>query len=203
MTRREAAAGITGAMSELYDVFVDWPGRLGREMPGLVRRLEGVGARRVLDVGCGTGRHVEAFLERAFDAYGADASPDMLEKARGLGLDEARLFDWRLGQDPPATLRALRPFDAITCMGNVWPHLVALEELEAAGRAILELLRPGGLLVCGLKAFVVRQQTGDPYLPLLKREHAGRPLFFVRFVDFDVDLPDGGDEGASSCDLHV
>jgi hypothetical protein len=31
----------------------------------------------------------------------------------------------------------------------------------------------------------VRAEAGNPYLPLLRREHEGRPLWFVRFVDFD------------------
>ncbi|MCC7015571.1 MAG: hypothetical protein IT454_23635, partial [Planctomycetes bacterium] len=41
-----------GEMSRLYDVFVDWNGRLARELPGLEAELRAVGARRVLDAGC-------------------------------------------------------------------------------------------------------------------------------------------------------
>ena len=62
-----------GELASFYDVFVDWPGRLGREMPGLLRRLRAEGARRILDAGCGTGRHVAALREEGFLAYGADA----------------------------------------------------------------------------------------------------------------------------------
>jgi hypothetical protein len=53
--------------------------------------------------------------------------------------------------------------------------------------------------VLGLKAFAVRRTGGNPYLPLLKRTHAGRALWFLRFVDFDVPQP--GDAGL--CDLHM
>ena len=194
--------GITGEMSGLYDVFVDWPGRLGRELPGLERRLAAVGARRVLDVGCGTGRHVAALLEAGYDAYGADVSVDMLAQARELGVDGSRLHTWRLGDPPPDSLRAAsarEPFDAVVALGNVWPMIVAPDELEASGRAFHDLLRPGGALVLGLKAFGVRRERGEAYLPLLKRSHAGRSLWFVRFVDFDVEQPDG----YAVCDLHI
>lgn len=106
--------GIRGPMAELYDVFVDWPGRLARELPGLERRLRAVGARRVLDVGCGTGRHVAALRERGYDAHGADASEEMLERARALLGGDAGLHLWRLGDPPPADLLAAAPFDAVT-----------------------------------------------------------------------------------------
>ncbi|MHC4408625.1 MAG: class I SAM-dependent methyltransferase, partial [Planctomycetota bacterium] len=82
-----------GPMADLYDVFVDWNGRLGREMPGLVKHLGD--AKRVLDVGCGTGQHVAALLREGYDAYGADASEDMLARA----VERERLSLWRLG-DP-------------------------------------------------------------------------------------------------------
>jgi len=191
---------IEGRMAELYDVFVDWEGRLGREMPGLTRRLREVEARRVLDLGCGTGRHVRALLDAGFDAHGADVSADMLAQARACVGDDARLHAWRLGDPPPATLPAAGPFDAITCLGNVWPQVIADADVAAAIAAIRDLLRPGGLLLVGLKAVAVRREAGNPYLPLLKREHEGRTLFFVRFADFAVPA---GDDGAELCDFHM
>ena len=36
----------------------------------------------------------------------------------------------------------------------------------------------------GLKALEVRRRSQNPYLPLLRRVHEDRPLWFVRFVDF-------------------
>ena len=191
---------ITGAFSELYDVFVDWEGRLGREMPGIVAHLEGNGARRVLDVGCGTGRHVGALLERGFEAHGADASEDMLSQAAGLLGGSDRLHPWRLGDEPPDRLVQDGPFDAVIAMGNLWPLIPHDRDARAAARALCRLVRPGGLVLLGMKAFLVRLETKDPYLPLLRRVHEGRPLWFVRFVDFEV--PDGP-EDEPWCDLHL
>lgn len=175
--------GIHGPMADLYDVFVDWTGRLGREMPGVLKRLREVGAKRVLDAGCGTGQHVAALLREGFDAHGADVSEDMLARARALTGKTERFHLWRMG-DPPPDLGA--PFDALVCLGNVWPHVF---EVDAALAAFRRLVRPGGLVLLGLKAVEIRRSANDPYMPLAKRTHEGRPLWFVRFVDFDREDP--------------
>ena len=190
--RSRPAQGITGDLSRLYDVFVDWPGRLSREIPGIEKHLGSVGARRVLDAGCGTGQHVRALRERGFEAHGADLSGDMLAQAAELLGGPAGLHAWRLGEPPPPSLRVAAPFDALISMGNVWPQLVSEAQARAAAQAFRELVRPGGLVLLGLKAIAVRFASADPYMPLLKREHRGRPLWFVRFVDLALPaLPDG------------
>ena len=194
------AGGIRGEMSKLYDVFVDWQGRLSREMPGIVGQLRDAGARRVLDVGCGTGRHVQALVTEGFDAHGTDVSDDMLAKAEVLLGGRARLHAWRLGDEPPAALLELAPFDAITCMGNVWPHVSIGEAAHASVNGLRRLLGPGGLLLLGLKAFGVRRYDKDLHMPLLKRVSDGRALWFVRFLDFDVPQRE---DSALVCDLHM
>jgi len=172
-------------MAGLYDVFVDWQGRLDRELPGILARLRAAGARRVLDAGCGTGRHVEALLREGFDAHGADVSEEMLEQARALTGAPERFHAWRMGEPLPASLEAAS-FDAFLCVGNVWPQLTDARDVAATLDAIRRLLRPGGVVLLGLKAVEVRRAAKNPYLPLLKRTHEGRPLWFIRFVDFDT-----------------
>jgi len=180
-------------IASFYDVFVDWPGRLGREVPGLLKRLHATGARRILDAGCGTGRHVAALREKGFLAYGADASEEMVGRARAFGAPEW-FCEWRMGDAPPAELKA--PFDAAVCLGNTWSMLTGQHDVERAAAALRSLLRPGGSLLVGLKALAIRKESGNPYLPLLRREHEGGRLYFVRFVDFDT-------SDADLCDFHM
>lgn len=213
---RGADHAIEGRLAELYDVFVDWPARLSREMPGIQRHLDAAGAKRVLDVGCGTGQHVRALREAGYEAHGCDASSDMLEQARALVDDlDAHFWRWRIGEPPPKPLRHAGPFDAITCMGNVWPQVTAAEAVARAAADLRDLLRPGGVAVLGLKAVAVRRERGEAYMPLLKRQFEGRAIYFIRFVDFDVAGEAGGDIGADEvggdhdggepdvCDFHM
>jgi len=107
---------------------------------------------------------------------------------------------WRMGEEPGASLAAAAPFDAMICMGNTWTLVHTEDDAQSAVRAWRALVRPQGLILLGLKAIGVRKERGDPYMPLLKREKDGRPLWFVRFVDFAVPpLEDGTPIG----DLHV
>jgi len=195
MSAPDARPGIAGPIADLYDVFIDWPGRLSREMPGLLKSL--AGARRVLDVGCGTGRHVQALREAGFDAHGADVSDEMLGKARELLGSDDKLHAWRMGDAAGESLCAAAPFDAITCLGAAWSSLLTDREIGATLAMFQRLLAPGGKILVGLKAVAIRRETGSPYLPLLKREHDGEPLFFVRFLDFDG----GADD--TVCDFHM
>lgn len=61
----------------------------------LLERETGFAGRRVLDIGCGTGRLVEALAARGARAWGVDPSPEMLAEARakrprGAGLKRGR-----------------------------------------------------------------------------------------------------------------
>ncbi|MHC4222656.1 MAG: class I SAM-dependent methyltransferase [Planctomycetota bacterium] len=177
--------GIRGDMARFYDVFIDWEGRLVRELPGIRKRLKETGARRVLDVGCGTGRHVDALLKAGYDAHGSDISEEMLEQAREWTGEPGRFHSWGMGAQVPSGLLEAAPFGALLCVGNVWPQVRTDEEIDAACAALLRLLRPKGLLLMGLKAVAIRRETGILYMPLLKREHEGKPLWFIRFVEFE------------------
>jgi NAD(P)H-hydrate epimerase len=185
-----------GRVADLYDIFVDWSSRLAREMPALRTSLDAIGARGVLDVGCGTGQHARALLDAGYDVHAADASPSMLAQATERIGGAARVHRWALGEVPPDSLTGLAPFDALTCLGNTWSQLVADQSVSAALRECLGLLRPGGLMLVGLKALAVRRAAGNPYMPLLKRRHQGHDLFFIRFVDFDTTDP-------RTCDFHM
>ncbi len=187
-----------GRIVDLYDVFVDWPGRLGRELPGLRKLLESAQAQRVLDLGCGTGRHVAALIDSGFDAYGADPSAPMLEKARKLVSPE-RLFDWDLASTPPDVLLEEAPFDALISLGNVWPQLLTSADIAAATENMRRILRPDGLLLLGLKALGERQGKQNT-MPVLRRQHEGRPLWFIRFLDLDIPQLE---DGSRVADFHI
>ncbi|WP_017595628.1 class I SAM-dependent DNA methyltransferase [Nocardiopsis potens] len=105
---------------------------------GLVRgRMPG--AASLLDVGCGTGAHLEAFEESFGDVAGLDASKDMIEAARAKGLRAALhqgdMCDFDLG----------RSFDAVTCLFGSIGHPESFDRLADALRCFARHLAPGGV----------------------------------------------------------
>jgi SAM-dependent methyltransferase len=97
-------------------------------------------ARTLLDVACGTGRHLEHFRQE-FACEGLDLDEGLLAVARrrlpGLRLTRADMADFDLG----------RRFDAVTCLFSAVGYLATVERLKAAVRAMARHLEPGGVLV--------------------------------------------------------
>jgi SAM-dependent methyltransferase len=97
-------------------------------------------ARTLLDVGCGTGRHLSV-LGRRYDAQGLDLNPDMLAVARRTNPDlrfhEADMTEFALPDR----------FDAVTCLFSSIGYVKTLERMRAAIAAMARHLRPGGVLL--------------------------------------------------------
>ena len=53
-----------------------------RDMKGIADLLKEKNAKRILDLGCGTGRHLVLFAGLGFEVHGLDAAPDGIEIAK-------------------------------------------------------------------------------------------------------------------------
>jgi len=108
--------------------------------------------RRILDVGCGTGRDLGYLLRKGKDAFGVDASKGMIEAAEstlaagGLSV-EGRLFEAAL---PDLGLFADEEFDGVLCSA-VLMHLPE-EKIFDAVYAMRRVLRPDGVLLLSVPA---------------------------------------------------
>jgi len=96
--------------------------------------------RRLLDVACGTGRHI-TFLKAWFDAQGLDNSEDMLQMARASNPE----ITFHQGDMAEFSLR--QRFDVLTCLFSSIGYLTTLERLHSALRCMVRHLEPGGLLL--------------------------------------------------------
>lgn len=108
--------------------------------------------RRILDVGCGTGRDLGFLLRKGKDAFGVDASPEMLATAQaaleaGEHSVHGRLFKSEL---PDLSLFSEAEFDGVLCSA-VLMHL-AEDKLFDAVYALRRVLRPGGTLLVSVPA---------------------------------------------------
>jgi SAM-dependent methyltransferase len=104
-------------------------------------RTFGVFGRRLLDVGCGTGRSFAPMLDRGYDVTACDLSGDMVDVARANFADVAEEIFVADMRDLPAC----GEFDLVTCIDDAINYMTSDEELVAAFRGVADVLAPGGV----------------------------------------------------------
>ena len=111
------------SLAPYYDIMIDWNSRLKKEIPFIAslagdKKPEGV---KVLDIGCGTGKHLKALNELGFKVYGMEPSSGLREEAKQEvpdaiihpgGFESLQKFSASHG-----------PWDLIYCIGNTLSHL--------------------------------------------------------------------------------
>jgi SAM-dependent methyltransferase len=97
-------------------------------------------ARTLLDVACGTGKHLEHLRSR-FECEGVDLDEGLLEIAR------ARLPDIPLHHGDMRELDLDRTFDVVTCLFSSIGFVRDLDGLASASTSLARHVAPGGVLV--------------------------------------------------------
>ncbi len=122
-----------------------------QEIYFLVEALPLVGGDRVIDIGCGPGRHCNELAIRGYKAFGIDISATFIEQASASAVEGAsfRRLDARLLQDE---IELHGKFDVAICLcqGAFGVMLDDSDDLDVL-RGAAAVLRPGGLLA--LSAF--------------------------------------------------
>jgi len=172
---------------ELYDVeysFKDYA--LEADAVERIIRARQPDARTLLDVACGTGKHLE-HLQKHFTCEGVDLDRGLLDVARtrvpDVPLHEADMRYFDLG----------RRFDVVTCLFSAIGFVGSPDGLDAAAHALARHLEPRGVLL------VEPWLTPDAWIPgrphLLAYEEPG--LVFTR-----VTLSGLRDERVSTTEMH-
>jgi SAM-dependent methyltransferase len=137
-----------------YDAWTRTLERLARE--------HGLAGRRLLDVGCGTGKSFHPFLRRGYDVVACDVSPAMAARARirAPGVP-VHVCDVR-------ALPVLGRFDLVCCLDDCLNHLLDAGALALAVTRMAANLAPGGVLVFDLNTlatyrsfFAAEHRVGD------------------------------------------
>ena len=124
-----------------------------RTCAGIVRLLRDGGlsaGARVLDVGCGSGLLARELLAAGFAVHGVDASPAMIELARGY----ARGADFDVARLPTGLAAgadgALPHADAVVSTGHVLNYLDTGDDIAEALGEVARAVRPAGVLASDL-----------------------------------------------------
>jgi len=107
----------------------------------------GLRGRRVLDVGCGTGKSLLPLIRRGYRGAGCDLSAEMLEHARRLLPDVPLVC-----ADMRGLPTSLGVFDWITCLDDALNYLLGDDDLARALQSMATLLSSGGLLTFDLNS---------------------------------------------------
>lgn len=128
----------------------------------LVRRVF-PGARSLLDVACGTGRHLEHFRDN-FQCHGIDLDPNLLEIARsrlrGIPLERADMLDFRM----------YKRFDVIVCLYYAIGYARTSAGLRSAIQCMAEHLNPHGIIVIEPWILYEEWRDGITYSDLVTAE---------------------------------
>jgi len=165
------------SVANTYDIMVDWPARLARERPFFEQLLAERPARRVLDVGCGTGHHSRMFAGLGLEAVGIDPSEAMLAGARELSPGDNPRFI--LGGF--ADIRGLHEsFDLVVVLGNTLAYVGNAAELTIVLRRIHHVLNPGGRVVLQVVNYDNVLAEESYWMPLINRMVDDREYLFLR-----------------------
>ncbi|MET7274383.1 MULTISPECIES: class I SAM-dependent methyltransferase [Streptomyces] len=112
------------------------------DLDAYVRMAEELGARRVLDIGCGTGVFALLLADRGVEVVGVDPAEASLDVARGKpGAERVRWVHGDASALPPLRV------DLATMTANVAQAIVAPQTWQETLRRAYRSLRPGGHLM--------------------------------------------------------
>lgn len=127
----------------LYDAIYAWKNYDAEtERVDAVIREHQPEARTILDVACGTGRHLDLLRRRGYEVAGVDLDPDMLAVARerlgpGVPLRVGDIVGLDLGET----------FDVVTCLFSSIGYVRTETRLREAVGSLARHARPGGLVL--------------------------------------------------------
>ncbi|MBN1563856.1 MAG: class I SAM-dependent methyltransferase [Anaerolineae bacterium] len=168
-------------------LYRDWDSQLEREGLNLRRFFRPHGVKTILDASCGPGTQAIALAQLGYDVTAADPSAGILDRAQknAAAYDVADKITFVQSDFQNLHNNVKGPFDAIMTKGSSIPHLLLDEQIEETLLIFNELLRPGGLLLIGLRDFETLIEDRPRFLP--GRIHDGPEEQIITFDVWDWD----------------
>lgn len=140
---------VFGAYSRYYNLLYkdkDYTGE-AEYVRDLITRY-GPGARTVLDLGCGTGRHDMLLAQMGYDVTGIDRSDEMLAIANAnLSALNSQPSSLNFLHGDIRTVSLQRTFDVVISLFHVISYQTTNEDITAAFATARAHLKPGGVFI--------------------------------------------------------
>ncbi len=135
-------AGLYGELAKYYDLL--HAGKTYKEesqlLLELIPRYKKNSGNQLLDVGCGTGKHLD-YLMQSFQCFGVDLNEKMLQIAKvnhpNVEFIQSSMIDMRLNQQ----------FDILTCLASSISYVKTYENLAKTWESFVLHLNPGGVAI--------------------------------------------------------
>lgn len=168
-----------------------------KDIPGLVNVFKKYNVNRILDLGCGSGRHTIYLVGEGFDVYGFDISEQAINKTRSSlqakGLN-AHLFVGSMYEQLPFEDNF---FDAVICIRVL--HHGTIDNIRGAISEIERVLKPGGFVYVTVRKRISKEKrlrhkyiAPRTYVPLEGNEKGvvhylfNKELFRKEFKNFKI-----------------
>ena len=173
-----------------YDMMFEKMKRYEIDSDSIARILNSVNAKRVLDIGCGTGGHAIELVKKGFEIYGMDKSINMARhferKVFVLSKEEQKMIHILKVDDYGQALKKLdKKFDAVILLGN------ALAYTKSKYQEILEqvsdvLSNKNAVVIVQINNFerILKSKRRLQYFDIVKSKVAkNREYAFTVFYD--------------------
>lgn len=168
-----------------------------RDIPEITSIFKEHNVDRVLDLACGSGRHVVHLAREGFEVYGIDISDKGISKAKSLLEEEGLGANLVIGSIYEQLPYKDDFFDAVVCIRAL--HHGTIDEIREAIDEIERVLKPRGLVYASVRKRISKEMrllhkyiAPRTYIPLEGKERGlthylfNKELFRREFKNFKI-----------------